>query len=142
MTNYFAYAVNMNLNHMRTLCGKHMKVVGPAQALGYELGFNSQGYGTIFDSPAKSMWGVLFELDETALKALDNYEEYPTVYDRKEIFVKNVFGKTVTATVYFQHNPVHNGLPNQEYLMRVIIGAKENNLPKEWIASLESHIVS
>jgi len=140
--NYFAYGANMNLKHMKQLCGNHAKVVGPAQLLHYEWGLNKKGFANVYPNQIRNTWGVLFEIDDSALKGIDNFEGYPSEYDRKEDFVVNVFGKTVTAMFYFQADQSFGGKPAEDYITRIIEGAVENNLPREWVTKLEGYKIS
>jgi gamma-glutamylaminecyclotransferase len=47
--------------------------------------------------------GEIFEIDAGTLQALDNYEEYPTLYDRREFDFITGAGEKIPALMYCGH---------------------------------------
>ncbi|MDR3642542.1 MAG: gamma-glutamylcyclotransferase [Candidatus Doudnabacteria bacterium] len=136
---YFAYGSNLNLEHMRRLCGWNFTVIGPAFLKNYELGPDIRGYANVRPSQDKQVYGVLYDINQQSLDALDDFEGYPEVFMRPELEVTDENGKTYRAWAYIE--PAHQFGGNfikEDYLRRVIIGAKENHLPEEWVTFLES----
>jgi len=131
----------MVLEHMRRLCGWHCHVLGRAELPGYEIGLDFRGYANIRVKATETVQGVLFEVDQEAIKALDAFEGYPAVFDRIEVLVKDDEGREMKAWVYIESADQFGGTnPRMEYFNRVIAGAKENRLPEEWVKKLNSMI--
>lgn len=78
------------------------------------------------------VWGGLFEINDSHLSALDRYEGYPKFYDRKIVKVKDERNNIYNAWVYFRIGQ-KQGQPSEEYKKTVIQGAKDCNLPEEYI---------
>jgi gamma-glutamylaminecyclotransferase len=47
--------------------------------------------------------GEIFEVDAVALQLLDNYEEYPALYDRREFAFITEAGEKIPALMYCGH---------------------------------------
>ena len=86
----------------------------------------------IIENRGGIVWGSIFEISEEHLKALDSFEGYPEYYDKKIIQVKDENSNSYDAWVYFR-NGQKQGQPSEEYHKVVIQGAKDCNLPKEYI---------
>lgn len=135
---YFAYGSNMNTAQMQERCKTGFKIVGPARLENYEFGFDSSGYANVIPKQGKFVWGLVWKINTACVDILDEYEGYPDVYGRKEVPVE-YNGNRVKALVYIESEEEFNGVPNKDYLNnKIIIGAKENGIPKEWIDNLES----
>jgi gamma-glutamylcyclotransferase (GGCT)/AIG2-like uncharacterized protein YtfP len=138
---YFAYGSNMNLEHMRRLCGWHFRVLGPAKLKDYQFGPDGRGYANIRPKEKEEVWGVLFDLDQYSLDVLDQFEGFPDIFDRKQIKVFDNSGNEVEAWVYIEQ-PDHFAQSHirEEYMRRVVTGALENRLPEQWISFLNSFL--
>ena len=122
---------------MRRLCGWHCRVAGNAQLRDFEFGFDSRGYANVRPKHGEIVEGVLYEIDSEGLGMLDNFEDYPEVFDRSEVRVI-ADEKLVTAWVYLKSIKEFGGIARMEYLERVIRGAESNHLPENWIEKLKS----
>ncbi|MFA5991455.1 MAG: gamma-glutamylcyclotransferase family protein [Candidatus Doudnabacteria bacterium] len=131
---YFAYGSNMNLEHMRRICGWHFSVLGGAILEDYQFGPDTRGYSNIRPCPGQKVFGVLYQVEQWSINALDEFEGCPTVFNRGEVIVKDFEGETYKAWVYLE-SPEYFGEDEikEDYLKRVLIGAQENHLPAEWI---------
>jgi gamma-glutamylcyclotransferase (GGCT)/AIG2-like uncharacterized protein YtfP len=137
--NYFGYGSNMNLDHMRRLCGWHFRVLGAARLKDFELGADLRGFATIHDRKDSVVLGVLYEIDQECLDILDEFEGYPDVFSRREVNVEDMAGKKYVTWVYIE--PADQFLPKgirEEYIRRAVAGAVENHLPEQWVKFLES----
>jgi len=76
--------------------------------------------------------GVLFEINEDNLAALDCYEGYPSSYNRKFVIVKDEEENNIEVVVYYRIGE-SIGKPSHEYRQIVIDGARDCNLPEEYI---------
>ena len=122
-TLYLAYGSNMNTKQMAVRCPT-AKVVGKANLEGYELlfcGANGEAYATITKNPEKETPVVVWELDDIAEKRLDNYEGYPTFYD-KEYFRVEMDGKPIRAMAYVMKEGVPLGVPERHYYEGILEG--------------------
>lgn len=136
---YFAYGSNMSLEHMRRLCGWHFSVLGQAVLENYQFGPDTRGYANIRPQSGEKVYGVVYEVDQYCVDALDEFEGYPQVFGREEVVVKDPEGDEYKAWVYLEA-PEYFGVDEikEEYLKRVIAGARENHLPDGWIKFLSS----
>ncbi len=138
---YFAYGSNMNLDHMRRLCGWRFEVISPGVLENYEFGPDHRGYANIRPRQGSRVHGVLFELDQKSLEALDDFEGHPHVFGRVEVEIKDESQQAHKAWVYLENAEQFGGsYIKPEYLKRVIAGARENRLPQDWINRLESYL--
>ncbi len=138
---YFAYGSNMNLEHMRRLCGWHSRMLCRAKLPDFEIGLDSRGYANIRPKAGAEVWGVLFEIDEAGLAVLDRFEGYPEVFGRQEVVVLDESNMEYHSQVYIEAPEEFNGKTARgEYFRRVIGAAYENRLPKEWIKKLEAFL--
>jgi gamma-glutamylcyclotransferase (GGCT)/AIG2-like uncharacterized protein YtfP len=138
---YFAYGSNMSLEHMRRICGWHCQFLGRARLSGYGNCLDKRGFLNIDPQENAEIFGILYSVDEDGLGMLDDFEGYPTVFDRKEVTVFDDHNIKYKAQVYIE--PVGNcgGMQyRQEYFRRVIAAAYENRLPEEYIKKIESLI--
>jgi gamma-glutamylcyclotransferase (GGCT)/AIG2-like uncharacterized protein YtfP len=139
---YFAYGSNMERVQMKRLCPGG-RFVSTAKLKDYELAFTkmstSWGGGVADLRPAKGkvVEGVLWEITDNDLKALDDYEGYPSAYIRRSVAVEKPSGEKVTAIAYFVAKPVREYVPSKRYMSALIQGAEEHDLSPEYIAFLE-----
>jgi len=139
---YFAYGCNMARLHIKRLC-PGAKFVSRAILRDHQLAFTRPGGefggGTADLKPVKGrvVEGVLWEVTEEHLKALDEYEGVPLAYDRKHVAVEKPDGAPVTAFTYFAI-PLGTYAPSRRYMRLIIQGAEEHNLSDPYIAFLES----
>jgi len=121
---YFAYGMNTNLAEMASRCPGAVNL-GPAQIEGYEFVFRTHA-----DIAAKKdavCQGVLWEIDDDNLDALDMLEGYPTYYTRFSVAVTTETSTTV-ALVYQMNNQQSVKMPYISYLDMVTEGYQENNI--------------
>lgn len=136
---YFAYGSNMNTAQMKERCGIGFKEISPAKLDNYELGFDKRGYANIRPRQGELVWGFVWEINTSCVNALDGYEGYPDVYNRKDVLVISD-RHSLDAFVYIESEEEFGGTPQIDYLNNKIIpGAKENGLPQEWIKKLEQY---
>lgn len=136
---YFAYGSNMNLEHMRKLCGWNFTVLGVAYLPEYNIAPDFRGYINIKPNSGTKVYGVLYKVNQEVLDTLDEFEGYPTVFNRQMITVVDEENDNYDAWVYIETPGQFGGdFVKAEYINRVIIGAKENHLPAEWIEYLKN----
>ncbi len=124
---------------MRRLCGWHFSVLGAAALDGFEFGPDHRGYANIREKTGSRVFGVLYEVDQEGLDILDDFDGYPTVFNRREVTVKSQYGEIFKAWVYVQSPENFGGsYIKGDFLKRVISGAMENRLPEKWLKFLAS----
>jgi len=138
---YFAYGSNLSSNNMYSRCGSNITALGPAKLPNYEFTFDRRGSANIVPHTGQYVWGLLWNINSDCLRALDRYEGYPTLYGRQTVTVEWE-NNEVSALVYIESSKEAGGQPNYSYLKdKVIPGAKEHNLPPEWINKLENYLL-
>jgi gamma-glutamylcyclotransferase (GGCT)/AIG2-like uncharacterized protein YtfP len=98
------------------------------------------GGGVVDVVPAagEQVRGVLYELDEAAVEALDRKEGEGIAYRRAEVEVEHG-GEARAAQTYAVIRKEPDVPPaTPEYAELVLRGARERGLPQEWLAVLDS----
>src|SRR5258708_4069015 len=99
---YFAYGSNMNIDHMRRMCGWHCHLINRAKLPNYEIGSDLRGYANIRPNVGEVVHGVLYDMDQQGLDALDVFEGYPKVFGREEVVVLDDAEKKYKAWEYIE----------------------------------------
>lgn len=89
------------------------------------------------------IWGVIFEIDESDEQALDKAEGKGKGYVEQTVTVTNCGGVNFDVQIYLAIDPAYlnNELkPFDWYKEHCIRGAKEFELPLEYIANLENFV--
>ncbi len=149
---YFAYGSNLDPVQMQERC-PGAKVVGLAALRDHRLVFprNSDRWGggvsSIQPAHADTVWGILYELEEEGLRALDGYEGFRAqgdqhnLYDREQVTVDLVrpddgsIPRRVRAWAYVAR-PSNPTPPSRRYLDAILRGARHHRLPEEYVARL------
>ena len=109
----------------------------------YELRFNKKIRGgtagaNIQPSPGKTVYGVLYKIDENAFRSLDRYEGVPEHYRRIEVQVTPDGGQPVPAQIYIA-SKIEKGLrPSPHYLAAILEGAGEHSVPADYIGEIKT----
>jgi gamma-glutamylcyclotransferase (GGCT)/AIG2-like uncharacterized protein YtfP len=123
---------------MRRICGWHFGVLGMATLADYELIPDGRGFATVRPQNHSRVIGALYEIDEFCLDALDKFEGHPEVFARVEVTVKDLSSKILQAWMYMETIQEPGKFLQDGYIRRMLIGAQENHLPKEWIEYIRS----
>lgn len=138
---YFAYGVNLEPRRFRRRCPGAL-VVGRARLPNHQLAFTRYsraergGVADIVPEPGAEVWGVLYEIDEGCLDALDEYEGAPRAYRRETVRVIDEGGAEREAVAYVA-NRTGEFLPSRQYLEIIARGAQAQGLPEEYVRALE-----
>lgn len=130
---YFAYGSNLCAQQMTRRC-RHASDPIPATLADHDWLINEWGVATVEPFPGSRVHGVLWQLSEDDLAALDRAEGVPERYHRDRLTVHTAAGPA-RAWVYIDHR-VQPGPPRDGYLERVIGGAADHGLPSSWIEFL------
>jgi len=145
MVTYFAYASNMAREVMARLCPQHF-YLGIARLADHRLAFTRRsvktgtGVADIVPAPGMEVWGVLYEIGDHELDAVDRKEGYGWAYTRVMLPVRlEADGQERDAVTYvvLSKEPVEVP-PSRQYLDRVIAAARERGLPGSYIEWLKA----
>ncbi len=92
---------------------------------------NQRGVATVEPLQGTSVHGVVWDVSDHDLTALDSAEGVPVRYRRDEVTVQTEEG-SAEAWVYIDPR-VNLGPPRPGYLERIIDGAEHHGLPRHWI---------
>ena len=121
---YFAYGMNTNLTQMAARCPGAV-CLGPAWIDNYALVFRY--FADIEPEVDSYCDGVLWEITEDNLMALDALEGYPYHYTRFSVVVNTDRGSD-TALVYQMVDQSFEQPPSNHYFNTVYEGYEQNNV--------------
>ena len=121
---YFAYGMNTNLTQMAARCPGAV-CLGPAWIDNYALVFRH--FADIEPEVDSYCDGVLWEITDNNLVALDALEGYPYHYTRFSVLVQTDRG-TDTALVYQMVDQSFEQPPSNHYFNTVYEGYEQNNV--------------
>jgi len=148
----FAYGSTMNQQDLQAYCHEKnlssfsWKKIANAFLENFTLTWNvysqrrAGGVLNVTEKEQEQVWGVVLEIDEKDLRTLDKKEGHPNHYNRTRLNVQTETGQTYEVETYIapQDPRTLYFLPTKAYLEAVVEGAKQNNLPKEYIQNLEN----
>ena len=150
---YFAYGSNLDWAQIRERCPS-TEAVSVVAARGYRLAFtrfstNRQcGAADILPAPGHAVWGMLYEIDEAEIGALDECEGFrpgrpgeENAYERVEIEVwktgTHVNPQRVwTYVVVRKLDPCPR--PSADYKRLMVDGARRWGFPARYLEQLEA----
>ncbi|MGH9679184.1 MAG: gamma-glutamylcyclotransferase family protein [Candidatus Acidiferrales bacterium] len=139
---HFAYGSNMSRAQMISRAGNILEERN-AHLPNYELRFNKKVRGgtagaNVQPAPGKTVYGVLYKIEESSFRSLDRYEGVPEHYRRIEVRVTPENGDPVPAQVYIASR-VEKGLrPAAHYLQTILDGAGEHSFPASYIGEIKT----
>lgn len=140
---YFAYGSNMHPGQMAERC-PGCAFIATARLKDHQLTFSrfwgAWGGGGVADiqpAPGSVVEGVVWEITESHRQSLDDYEDYPTSYWRKDVAVEIPDGRMLTAFAYVAR-PTGVYRPARRYLVEILEGARAHKLSQGYIARLEA----
>lgn len=132
MKRYIAYGSNINSNWMNGLCNQ-AKCLGKGYILNARVVYRGKGYlnlelGVGFGKVPVLIWGI----DDNCEKKLDQYEQFPVYYEKRQILVETDNG-VVQGMVYLMTEQYENIKcePEEYYVKRVKDGYQQVNFPIE-----------
>ena len=121
---YFAYGMNTNLTQMAARCPGAV-CLGPAWIDNYALVFRH--FADIEPEVDSYCDGVLWEITDDNLMALDQLEGYPYHYTRFSVVVNTDRGSDI-ALVYQMVDQSFEQPPSNHYFNTVYEGYEQNNV--------------
>jgi gamma-glutamylcyclotransferase (GGCT)/AIG2-like uncharacterized protein YtfP len=134
MPRYFAYGSNMSRNLMRRHCPR-ARALGTAVLADHRFIVMAEGFATIIAEPGQAVHGVLWELSDGDVAALDDYESVDTGLYRAATLPVYHAGGVTSALVYIARSCEH-GRPKPAYMKRVLAAARDWDLPEPYIDTL------
>jgi gamma-glutamylcyclotransferase (GGCT)/AIG2-like uncharacterized protein YtfP len=149
---YFAYGSNLDSQQMSRRC-PGATVVGLGELRDHRLTFPltshdwGGGVAGVGVAHGESVWGVVYELTDEHLAALDGYEQFVgpgdqhNLYDRETTSVQLVraddgsFPRRLHVWIYLAR-PANPSPPSRRYLDTILAGARHHKLPDEYVARL------
>jgi gamma-glutamylcyclotransferase (GGCT)/AIG2-like uncharacterized protein YtfP len=130
MIKYFAYGSNMNLKRMgerkiRFSQRNHATLSGWRLEFNKMASRNSQeGYANIVPDENETVEGILYEIEDSDISILDQYEGYPDHYGRSSVKVQLDETQKVESIAYIANpDKIKIGLkPTKEYLSHLLKG--------------------
>lgn len=150
---YFAYSEKMFSHHLNHIV-REVICLGVVKAIGYKLFFHNRGIDDFsgkcnivpVNDLSQEVYGVLYEIKEEERYLLDRSEGLGI--STQEIILKvypvNTQEEGVFAFTYVAHkdNVFEDLVPFSWYKEMVISGAKEHQLPENYIHHLEQYACS
>ena len=135
--NYFAYGSNMDRESMEKR-GVTIFSMQRARLEGFRLAFNkvasrreNEGYANIAKDPDGIVEGILYEIRDSDISKLDEFEGYPNHYDRINVTVKLNNGQEVCAVTYVANpDKTCDGLKPSRGYMDHLLAAKDYLSPE------------
>ena len=136
---YFSYGSNMSIKRFQSRVPS-ARFISTAFLRSHDLRFHKKsddGSGKC-DAYATGnrediVWGVIFDMDVEEKSVLDEKESLGLGYDEKNVDLTTPAGKSVTAFTYYAIRIAQQLKPYRWYLNHVLVGAEENDLPKEYV---------
>ncbi len=123
-----AYGSNLNIEDMRERC-RDAEIIGSGVLENHQLLFKGEeknAYLTIEKKEGAMVPVGLWKISPSDEIALDEYEEYPLMYDKVELPVKTETGEVINAVAYIMRKEYEDNhefnLPGSDYLQSVIEG--------------------
>lgn len=120
----------MDPDHMIARCPGAF-LLGPALLRDWEIAFRYRstsfpggGAADIIKSPGSEVWGVLWRISNQDLLNLDQYEDAPDGYCRKEVQILFQGHQPVVITYTVKNKLSQDMLPTYEYRQIMLRGAK------------------
>lgn len=135
---YLAYGSNMSSARLRSRVAS-AEMTGRALLKDRKISFNKRSRdgsakANLVESPGAVTWGVLYDIDSQDLNTLDELEGG---YERVTVQVCKPDGNIVEAVSYVSTNLTDDPRVYESYKELVLSGAREHNLPRDYIAFLE-----
>jgi gamma-glutamylcyclotransferase (GGCT)/AIG2-like uncharacterized protein YtfP len=139
---YFAYGSNMDPRQMVRRCPGAVPL-GKARLADHRLTFTYDsamwggGVGHVEHAPGAETWGVLWDLTDEHVAALDDYEGIDAGIYRRETVTVEHDGDAVEALIYVS-NDGRFKRPSPKYIRALVHGARAHGIDEAYVATIES----
>ena len=103
---YFAYGSNLNHYQMKNIRCVGSKYIRSYFLKNYKLSFchpnklNKFGYGNIIKKKKSKVAGAIWDITKEHEKILDNYEQYPDIYQKEHFYLD---GKKIMFYIMYKY---------------------------------------
>ena len=111
---YFAYGSNLNHHQMKNIRCFGSKYLKNFFLMDYKLIFchtnesNKFGYGNIMKKKGSKVAGAIWKITKDHEKILDNYEQFPNIYQKEHFYLKEKKIMFYIMHKYFVKDPPKN----------------------------------
>lgn len=142
---YFSYGSNMSINRLRDRVPSATKI-GTGTLKEHKLKFhkvsNQDGSAKCdaekTGNPDHIIYGVVYQIAAAEKPELDKIEGLGYGYDQKNVSIELQDGTIIAAFTYFATNIDSSLKPFDWYKKHVLRGARENDLPEEYIQKIQT----
>jgi gamma-glutamylcyclotransferase (GGCT)/AIG2-like uncharacterized protein YtfP len=134
----------MAFHVMPTACPRQ-RVLGVASLADYRLAFTRRssrthtGVADVLPAQGSEVWGVLYELEDAELDAIDRKEGCGWAYAREHVLVRLRDGYSCSAMCYsVLHKEQDHVPPSPYYLGQLVDAARTRGLPSHYVDFLAS----
>lgn len=128
---YFGYGMNSDPEQMIMRTGQPLAL---GRGMVRDHAFRFALHADVYPEVGTNTYGVLWQIDDEALKSLDAREGYPYYYNRKLVTVE-ANGTTYQAIMYFMTPGHPERQPDKGYYDMLVRGYTTFNVPMEQIES-------
>lgn len=139
---YFAYGSNLSTRYIHDYTPSAAFVMR-AELPNYKVEFRHYsenlggGISSIVETPGSLVKGVIYEVLESELEALDVLESVPEgIYRRDTYFLMGEDGRWQRGDLYRVSTPTGPYTPSNEYVDFMIEGAREHGLDADYVEQL------
>lgn len=122
---YFSYGMNTNQAEMAFRC-PGAQSLGHARLIDHVFRFAT--HADVVKCPGAFVDGVLWEINDRHLRALDALEGFPGYYNRRALRVA-FEGRTVLAETYYMQPGHLDEPPSRGYFATVLEGYQQHQIP-------------
>jgi len=144
---HFGYGSNLSIKAVHEELNPNAKYVMKAFLPNFEVSWpmwskeEQSGYSGIMEAPGELVHGVLYEMTEQELIAMDNLEDcYKGDYKRETFLVLGEDGQWHEAELYRVIDPQGPFPPARSYVEIMLEGARELQLEPEYIKKVEGFL--
>jgi gamma-glutamylcyclotransferase len=143
----FCYGSNMSSERITERCSSS-RFISRASVIGWKLLFNKRskdGSGKanlVYTGDESLVWGVIFDITEDQKPILDKFEGLGWGYDELKLKVISDLGEEIECVCYIATDGKYldnNLKPFDWYKEWCLKGAKQHNLPSEYILTIEKN---
>ena len=136
---YFAYGSNLSISFMWEYCPS-TRFVMKADLPNYQVEFRHYseefkgGISSIIETPGELVRGVIYEIEDAEIEAMDILESIPEgLYRRETFLVLGEDGDWHKADLYRVVVPDGPFIPAKQYVDYMITGAREHKLDPTYV---------
>jgi len=139
----FAYGSNMSVRQMAERCPGG-RIIGVGVLRDHGLAFNRYSFGwsggvaDVVPSPGAEVWGVVWDIPDGEMAALDAYEDVPEGYRRVEREIALRDGRSRIAWVYTVVRKSDFTPPRRDYIEIIRAAAREFDFPAWYRDTLDA----